>query len=64
MRGKLHPWCQQRPIVSYCKSKGIVVQAYTPLVRGGEAVEGKGIKSAVVRKIADKVSTIWSQTLV
>jgi len=34
---ELHPFCQQRPIVDYCRSHGIVVQAYTPLVRGGFA---------------------------
>lgn len=31
---ELHPFCQQRPIVEYCKEHGIVVQAYCPLVRG------------------------------
>ncbi|CAH7671074.1 NADP-dependent oxidoreductase domain-containing protein [Phakopsora pachyrhizi] len=31
---ELHPWCQQKSIVEYCRSKGIVVQAYCPLVRG------------------------------
>ncbi|KAH9077118.1 NADP-dependent oxidoreductase domain-containing protein [Lactarius deliciosus] len=30
----LHPFCQQKPIVDYCRSHDIVVQAYTPLVRG------------------------------
>jgi len=51
---ELHPWCQQRQIVSYCQSEGIVVQAYTPLVRGAKAKEGKGIKNAVVLQIAEK----------
>ncbi|KAI0254743.1 Aldo/keto reductase [Lactifluus subvellereus] len=31
---ELHPYCQQKTIVDYCRSHGIVVQAYTPLVRG------------------------------
>ncbi|KAK7685200.1 hypothetical protein QCA50_011563 [Cerrena zonata] len=30
---ELHPFCQQRPIVDYCNKNGIVVQAYSPLVR-------------------------------
>ncbi|KAG9317716.1 hypothetical protein JVU11DRAFT_1930 [Chiua virens] len=45
---ELHPWCQQRPIVSYCKSKGIVVQAYTPLVRGND-VHGKSAAQVLIR---------------
>ncbi|KAM0334108.1 hypothetical protein ACHAQA_001128 [Verticillium albo-atrum] len=31
---ELHPWCQQRALVAYCESHGIVVQAWSPLVRG------------------------------
>ncbi|KAI0633292.1 Aldo/keto reductase [Trametes polyzona] len=31
---ELHPFCQQTPIVTYCREHGIVVQAYSPLVRG------------------------------
>lgn len=30
---ELHPWCQQKPIVDYCKENNVVVQAYCPLVR-------------------------------
>jgi diketogulonate reductase-like aldo/keto reductase len=30
---ELHPFCQQKDIVDYCREKGIVVQAYCPLVR-------------------------------
>jgi diketogulonate reductase-like aldo/keto reductase len=33
---ELHPWCQQRPIVDYCKAHGIAVQAYSPLLRGDQ----------------------------
>ena len=31
---QLHPFCQQKPIVEYCRAHGIVVQAYCPLIRG------------------------------
>jgi len=31
---ELHPWCQQKEIVDYCNSKGIILQAYCPLARG------------------------------
>jgi diketogulonate reductase-like aldo/keto reductase len=31
---QLHPYCQQKSIVDYCRAHDIIVQAYTPLVRG------------------------------
>ncbi|KAF8305071.1 Aldo/keto reductase [Clavulina sp. PMI_390] len=31
---ELHPYCQQREIVNFCEKNGIVIQAYTPLIRG------------------------------
>lgn len=31
---ELHPFCQQSPIVKYCKAHNIVVQAYCPIIRG------------------------------
>ncbi|KAK7472715.1 hypothetical protein VKT23_000826 [Stygiomarasmius scandens] len=31
---ELHPMCQQKPIVEYCKENSIIVQAYSPLLRG------------------------------
>ncbi|KAN0126786.1 NADP-dependent oxidoreductase domain containing protein [Russula decolorans] len=31
---ELHPYCQQKPIVNYCRAHGIIVQAYTPIIRG------------------------------
>lgn len=34
---QLHPWCQQREIVSYCHKNGIAVEAYCPLVRNQKA---------------------------
>jgi diketogulonate reductase-like aldo/keto reductase len=34
---KLHPWCQQRVIDAYCRENGIVVEAYSPIVRNYKA---------------------------
>ncbi|KIV91378.1 hypothetical protein PV10_05922 [Exophiala mesophila] len=34
---ELHPWCQQRSIVSYCEKNNIVIEAYSPLVRNYKA---------------------------
>ncbi|CAG8042260.1 unnamed protein product [Penicillium salamii] len=34
---ELHPWCQQRVIDEYCQSNGIVVEAYSPIVRNYKA---------------------------
>jgi len=31
---ELHPFCQQKPIVDYCRKHSIVIQAYCPLIRG------------------------------
>ncbi|KAH6914352.1 Aldo/keto reductase [Coprinopsis sp. MPI-PUGE-AT-0042] len=31
---ELHPFCQQRHIVEFCFKHGIVIEAYSPLVRG------------------------------
>ncbi|PHH82808.1 hypothetical protein CDD83_3172 [Cordyceps sp. RAO-2017] len=28
---ELHPWCQQRELVRFCRDNGIVLQAYSPL---------------------------------
>lgn len=34
---ELHPWCQQRECVEYCKKNNIIVEAYCPLVRNEKA---------------------------
>ncbi|KAH9920103.1 Aldo/keto reductase [Fomitopsis serialis] len=31
---ELHPFCQQKPIVEYCRGHSIVIQAYCPILRG------------------------------
>ncbi|KAJ7924967.1 NADP-dependent oxidoreductase domain-containing protein [Mycena leptocephala] len=44
---ELHPLCQQKPIVEYCKANSIVVQAYCPIIRGK-------MDNEVITKIASK----------
>ena len=34
---QLHPWNQQKAITEYCQEHGIVIQAYSPLVRNYKA---------------------------
>lgn len=34
---QLHPWCQQRHVDAYCQKHGIIVEAYSPLVRNRKA---------------------------
>lgn len=55
---ELHPWCQQRDIVAYCREKGIVVQAYCPLVRAQRADD------PVLNRIASKYGKTWAQILI
>ncbi|KAF8894008.1 Aldo/keto reductase [Infundibulicybe gibba] len=31
---ELHPFCQQAPILAYCRAHAIVIQAYCPILRG------------------------------
>jgi len=43
---ELHPWCQQRPIVEYCKANNIVVEAYSPLTQGQYFTDSTLVKVA------------------
>jgi diketogulonate reductase-like aldo/keto reductase len=33
---ELHPWCQQRDVVAFCKAHDIAVVAYSPLTKGAK----------------------------
>ncbi|KAH9468363.1 hypothetical protein Pst134EA_011986 [Puccinia striiformis f. sp. tritici] len=55
---ELHPWCQQRWIVDYCKSKGILIQAYCPIVRG------KYMDHPTLVNICNKVGKTGAQVLI
>ena len=58
---ELHPWCQQREIVRYCERTGVVVEAYSPLVRGYK--NGDEVLKAIARKVGrteGQVLVRWS----
>ncbi|KAH6998673.1 NADP-dependent oxidoreductase domain-containing protein [Ilyonectria sp. MPI-CAGE-AT-0026] len=55
---ELHPWCQQRDLVSYCNTNGIVVQAYSPLATGAR------LDDATLGAIASKHGKTPAQVLV
>ncbi|PSR84409.1 hypothetical protein PHLCEN_2v5446 [Hermanssonia centrifuga] len=47
---ELHPFCQQKPIVEYCRKHDIVVEAYCPLIRGK-------MDHPVLKEVAQKSAT-------
>lgn len=47
--GQLHPFCQQKAIVQYCREHAVVVQAYCPILRGK-------MDDVVITEIAQKVT--------
>lgn len=55
---QIHPWCQQRKTVEYCRSHGIVIEAYCPLVRNYKANE------PTLVSIAEKYGKTTAQILV
>ena len=38
---ELHPYLQSQPLVEYCRAKGIRVEAWSPLMQGGEALQDR-----------------------
>lgn len=55
---ELHPWCQQREIVEYCQKAGVVVQAYSPLVRNSR------VDDLTLKGIAERHQVTTAQVLV
>ena len=58
---ELHPWCQQRDVVAFCKAHGIAVVAYSPLTK---AVRLRDSRLAIVaresRRTPAQVLLRWS----
>ncbi|KAF4979621.1 hypothetical protein FZEAL_4178 [Fusarium zealandicum] len=55
---ELHPWCQQRDLVAYCQTHGIVVEAYSPLATGAR------LDDPTLQRIATKHHKSPAQILV
>jgi aryl-alcohol dehydrogenase-like predicted oxidoreductase len=47
---QLHPFCQQREIVDYCHQNGIIVQAYSPLIRAQKGMFDHPAITAIANK--------------
>ncbi|KAF8074148.1 Aldo/keto reductase [Lyophyllum atratum] len=54
---ELHPFCQQKPIVDYCKAHGIAIQAYCPLVRGD-------FSNPVIQEVSEECNKSPAQVLI
>lgn len=55
---EVHPWLPRDDIVSWCRARGIVVEAYCPVVRGERAGE------TVLQELAAKYGKTWAQVLI
>lgn len=54
---EFHPWQQQRELVKYCKEKGVVVVAYSPLT------QGKRLGDKTIAQIAEKTGRTPAQVV-
>lgn len=55
---ELHPWLQRRDIVEWCEKEGVVMEAYSPLIRG------KRWGHPATKKLAEKYEKTEAQVLV
>jgi diketogulonate reductase-like aldo/keto reductase len=55
---ELHPFCQQRPIVEWCRKHDVAIQAYSPLIRG------KKWEDATLQRLAEKYGKEIPQVLI
>ncbi|TVY93313.1 putative oxidoreductase [Lachnellula willkommii] len=58
---ELHPWLPRPDIVGWCQKRGVVIEAYSPLVRG-ERLEDKLLQPLVKKygKTAAQILVRWS----
>jgi len=58
---ELHPWCQQRDVVAFCRAHGIAVVAYSPLTKGHRLQDPKlGALARAVGRTPAQVLLRWS----
>lgn len=55
---EIHPWMPRQDIVDWCRKRGIVVEAYSPLLRGKKADD------ETLAEIAKKHNKTWAQVLI
>jgi diketogulonate reductase-like aldo/keto reductase len=55
---EIHPWCRREDIVEWCRPRGVVVEAYSPLV------QMKRSGDAALRKLAEKHGRSEAQVLI
>jgi diketogulonate reductase-like aldo/keto reductase len=56
---EVHPLFTQKPLIEYCKLKGIVVEAYTPVARCDDRL----IRLPLLRNIAEKYNKKINQII-
>lgn len=57
---ELHPYCPQTDLVEFCQSKGIVVEAYSPLGSSGAPLQ----QEPLIKKLAAKYNVSFACILV
>lgn len=55
---ELHPWLTREELVAYCKDQGIVIEAYSPLVKG------RKFNDPLLLQLAEKYSKTTAQILI
>lgn len=55
---EIHPWLGRRDIVAWCEKRGVVVEAYSPLVRGTRFAE------PVLKPMVEKYGKTPAQVLI